>query len=93
MLTYSPSSYLQPFIRRYLIIESEEAVTNKVLPNTSLAISFRCKGEVSYVNGNSHHKLPATVISGLRRSVRLIHYEPGTANLIVLFTESGAAAF
>jgi AraC-like DNA-binding protein len=37
--------------------------------------------------------LPLQTISGLRKTVRLINYMPQTSSLVVLFKETGAAAF
>lgn len=43
-----PTELLRPFIQTYKIIESQDELVNRVLPNTSLAIAFRCKGRVNY---------------------------------------------
>lgn len=90
---YIPNDQLRPFIKAYRIIESKEELVNRVLPNTSLAIAFRFRGQISYINGTDKTNLPNTLISGLRKSVRLINYAPMTSVLIVLFTETGASAF
>jgi len=88
-----PTGLLRPFIRTYLIIESKEELVNRVLPDTSLAIAFKIKGQVNYITSNTSNGLPSSVISGLRKSVRLINYLKDTATIIVLFKETGAAAF
>ena len=90
---YIPTELLRPFIKTYRIIESQGEMTNRVLPNTSLAIAFRYKGQVTYKSDNTQTFLPASTISGLRKSVRLIHYQENTATIIVLFKETGAKAF
>ena len=90
---YIPTELLRPFIKSYRIIESQGEMTNRVLPNTSLAIAFRYKGQVTYKSDNTQTFLPASTISGLRKSVRLIHYQENTATIIVLFKETGAKAF
>lgn len=89
---YIPTDKLRPFIKTYRIIESENELTNRVVPNTSFAIAFRFKGQISYNNDTGKTDLPTT-FSGLRKSVRLINYAPNTSSLIVLFTETGAFAF
>ncbi|MBC9911412.1 helix-turn-helix transcriptional regulator [Chitinophaga varians] len=94
MKTYLPSPSLQPFIQAYRIIESQDEKVNRVLPDTTPAIAFRFKGQVRYLDGEqSAVILPASVISGLRSSVRLINYQPDTATMIVQFRAAGAAAF
>lgn len=90
---YIPTELLKPFIKSYRIIESEDEMTNRVLPNTSLTIAFRYKGQVSYKSDNAQDFLSASTISGLRKSVRLINYRKDTATVIVLFKETGAKAF
>lgn len=90
---YLPTELLRPFIRNYIIVESEDEMTNRILPNTSLALAFRYKGQVGYLSGGKQETLPALTISGLRKSVRLIHYLQDSATIIVLFKETGARAF
>lgn len=90
---YIPSELLRPFIKAYRIIESKNEITNRVLPNTSLAIAFRYKGQNSYLIDNKRDILPAFTFSGLRKSVRLINYSPNTSTFIVLFKENGASSF
>ena len=91
--TYIPTEILKPFINKYLIIESEDELVNRILPDTSLTVVFRFQGEVKYVNKDEVSKLPGSVISGLRKSVRLINYLKGSAALIIRFKETGARAF
>lgn len=93
IIDFIPTVQLKPFIKTYRIIESEDELTNRVLPSTSLAIAFRCKGTVSYIKENQSDKLPISTISGIRRSVRLINYEKETTTLVVQFKEAGAKAF
>ncbi|WP_428657266.1 helix-turn-helix domain-containing protein [Runella sp.] len=93
MEAYLPTALLRPFVKSYLIIESQEELVNRVLPGTSLAVAFRIKGQVNYLTESNSTVLPSTAISGLRKSVRLINYSKNTATLIVSFTETGANAF
>jgi len=88
-----PSELLRPFVKNYLLIESDDGTINRVLPGTSLAIAFRYKGQVNYIADNNSESVPASAISGLRRSVRLINYLKDTATVIVMFKEAAAAAF
>lgn len=88
-----PTDILRPYIKAYRIIESRDELVNRVVPNTSFAIAFRFKGQISYLNDADKSVLPIATFSGLRKSVRLINYAPQTSALIVLFTETGAAAF
>ena len=90
---YIPTELLRPFIKAYRIIESKNELTNRVLPNTSLAIAFRFKGQNGYIIDDKRYNLPTSTFSGLRKSVRLINYSQNTSAIIVLFKETGATAF
>ncbi len=94
MKTYQPSLPMQPFIQAYKIIESKDERVNRVLPDATPAIAFRFKGQIRYLAGDqSPVILPASVISGLRNTVRLINYQRYSAAIIVQFKPTGAAAF
>lgn len=80
---------MQPYIDGFRIIESEELIINRVLPGIVPVLALRLKGIVSAENEG----LPAFMISGLRKTPRLIQYHAGTANLLVLFKEGGMNAF
>ena len=90
---YIPTDQLRPFIKAYRIIESQDELVNRVLPNTSFTIAFRLMGQIAYINDDNKTTLPTTTFSGLRKSVRLINYAPKTTALIVLFTATGVSAF
>jgi len=89
----TPTALLKPFIRNYVIIESGEGAANRVLPDTSLVMAFRYKGEVAYVSGGSKNQLPLSVISGLRKSARLINYSQNAGAILVIFKEAAGSAF
>jgi AraC-like DNA-binding protein len=93
MHTYLPSAALRPFIRSYLVIESEGSFVNRLLPDTSLVIAFRFKGQTNYMQDHVADALPTSVISGLRKSARRVSYAKDTGNILVLFKEAGASAF
>lgn len=88
---YVPTDRLKPFIKAFLIIESDTGTQNRVVPDTSMVLSFRYRGSVT--DGSEGRSLPSSVISGIRKSARLLVYAPQTANLLVIFQEGGAAAF
>ncbi len=90
---YKPSALLSSSVAGYRVIESGEGVVNRVLPGTSIAVAFSFRGKVSHVTKESNTPLPKSMLSGLRKSVRLIGYAPGTSTLVVLFKPGGAAMF
>lgn len=91
--TYIPTPQLRPFIKSFLVIESFDDLVNRILPGTSLAIAFRYKGQVNYLKDDAYNSLPASTVTGLRKTVRLINYQKDSANIIVVFKEAGASAF
>jgi AraC-like DNA-binding protein len=93
MAQFLPSPVLQPYVKHFLFIETDQGMVNRILPDTSIVIAFRLKGNVSYSENGSTHKLPQTIISGIRETSRLVDYEKGATNLLVVFNEGGAAAF
>jgi len=88
--TYIPVAILQPFIKSFMIIESEYAVQNQILPDTAVVMAFRLRGTVVE---NDQVILPAAALGGLRKSYRSLSYAGNTANLLIVFREDGAAAF
>lgn len=90
---YLPTNVLKPFIKTFIIIESEHGMVSNILPDTSLVIAFRFSGAVTATIDGAQQVLASSVLSGIRRSSRSMAYAKGTANLLVVFHEAGAAAF
>jgi AraC-like DNA-binding protein len=90
---FLPSAALLPFVREFIIIESDLVTDSSAIPDTSMVMSFRYKGKVHLMDGEEKTTLPDTVVSGLRRSSRHFMYEENTSNLLVVFTEGGINAF
>ncbi|MGN8071138.1 helix-turn-helix domain-containing protein [Mucilaginibacter sp. 22184] len=93
MERHLPADILKPFVEHYLFIESEQGMENRVLPDTSVVMSFRYRGTISDEVAGIKNNLPGTVITGLRKSVRLINYLAQAATLLVIFKPGGAAPF
>lgn len=93
MEVHFPSQILSPFISRYLVMESHGEMVNRTLPDTSLVMSFRYKGQVRFLNQGTAHELSSFTLSGLRKTDRLINYSSHTANILVIFREAAAHAF
>ena len=91
--TYIPSEILRPYIRKYMVIETADERINRILPDTSFALAFRLKGQVNYLHGGSPDQLPFSVISGLRKTPRMVKYIENSATVIIHFKETGPAAF
>ena len=89
LLRFHPAIALQPYIREFVLIETDEATESMVIPDTSLVMSLRYRGQVL----KAQETVPGIVISGLRRSVRHFAYAPQTANFLVIFREGGISGF
>lgn len=93
MQQYLPAAILKPYVKAYLLIESEAGMTNHILPDTNLVMTFRYKGNVTWDEVNNQHSVPAIALSGIRKTARIIRYEKNTANFLVIFREAEASAF
>lgn len=93
MAQFLPSPILQPYIKTFLFIESEQRMVNRILPDTSIVIAFRLRGNVTFSDNGTTQNFPQSVISGIRERSRLVNYAKDTTNLLVIFKEGGAAAF
>lgn len=91
--TCLPADALKPYIKNYLVIESSNGAINRVLPDTSLVMAFRYKGNVNYTVEGIETRVPVSTISGLRRSSRLITYSEDSAAVLVIFKEAAASVF
>jgi len=90
---YPVAGPLQPFVRSFLIVESDAPVENRVLPDTSIVLAFRLRGQVAHTPQLRQQPVPGAVITGLQKTSRLLAYAQGTATLLVRFRDDGAAAF
>ncbi len=91
--THIPIDTLKPFVKAFMLIECEDGMDNKILPATSITIAFRYKGMVSYEEDGIKNSLPLSVVSGLRKSPRLICYSQRAATFLIVFKEGAASSF
>jgi hypothetical protein len=88
---YPASGLLKLYVKTFLIVASEQGAYNRLLPDTSIVLAFRLKGNITDKSQDSSQSLPNSVITGLRKSPRFLSYAQGTACLLVIFKEGGAA--
>lgn len=91
--TYIPCDVLKPFIRSFIIQETTEASTYKVLPDTGVVIGFQYKGRLSRLEEGNESPLSISGISGLADHSRTFRNSPDIGTLLILFKEAGAAPF
>jgi AraC-like DNA-binding protein len=90
---YIPAPALSPYIKGYMIIESNQGMDSHILPETAMVMAFRISGYVHHFDAGIKSKLPVSVITGIRKSVRHLSYDKHTATLLVRFREGGIPAF
>ena len=86
---FLPCALLQPFIRAFLVLDTEDGMLNRLLPDTSIVAAFRIRGKVGHAGGD----FPGAMVSGLRRSMREVQYSQQSTTLLVQFKEGKAASF
>lgn len=91
--TYMPCDVLKPFVKLFAISESDQAESYCVLPDTGLVMGFQYSGRLSYVKDGVKIPLNPMGITGLRDSFRMFSNEKNTGTVLVIFSETGAAAF
>ncbi|MFD0749257.1 helix-turn-helix domain-containing protein [Mucilaginibacter calamicampi] len=89
---FFPDKMLRPYIESFMIIESDDQVTNRILPEPILTMGFRFKGN-TFGGPSAEEKLPLSSITGVTKTLRLIRYEADSGVLVVRFKEAGALAF
>ncbi len=88
-----PTLKLRKYIKYFVISESPEARTYKVLPSTNLVMGFQYRGRLSVVTNQSANLLSVAGITGLQNSFRMYRNSANTGTILVCFTETGAAKF
>jgi AraC-like DNA-binding protein len=88
-LTLAPSEKLRPYIQRFLIVEYTSGWSTRLLPGPGMVAAFRFKGNC-LVNDV---KAPNALLTGLWDRTRTLTHGGSCANVLAMFTPTGAAAF
>jgi len=91
--TYIPCDQLKPFVKSFVVQETTEQSTYKVLPDTGLVIGFQYKGKLSRLQNETETPLSISGISGLADHSRIFKNSPDIGTVLVFFKEAGATAF
>lgn len=86
--TLAPSERLRPYIQRFLVVEYTSGWSNTLLPGTGMVAAFRFKGSC-LVNDA---KVANAVVTGLWDRTRTLTHAGSCANVLAMFTPTGAAA-
>lgn len=90
---YMPGDILRPYIKYFVISESEYEQAYKVLPDTSLVIGFQYKGKLAQVINGAEDTLSAMGVTGLQDSYRIFKSSANIGTVLVYFKEASASAF
>jgi len=93
MRIIQPVAALSPFIESFIIIESDEGLVNRLLPDTAIVMAFRYMGTVSQIDNTVSSIFPTFSVSGIWGTSRRVSYNKGAGNILTKFKEGGAAAF
>lgn len=91
--TYIPRDSLKPFIRSFVIQETAQESTYKVLPDTGVVIGFQYKGRLSRLDNHTETPLSVSGISGLADYSRTFKNSPDIGTVLVFFKEGAAVSF
>jgi AraC-like DNA-binding protein len=90
---FAPCDRLKPFVRHFVISEAEEAQCYPVLPDTALVMGFQYRGGLTHIRDDIAQPLAKAGITGLLDGYRLFRNQMGTGTVLVVFRETGLAAF
>jgi AraC-like DNA-binding protein len=85
----APSAALRPFVQHFLIVEYTAGWSTTLLPGTSLVAAFRFRGECRINDA----KAPNALVTGIWNRTRTLIHGGRCANVLVMFTPTGAASF
>jgi AraC-like DNA-binding protein len=91
--TYKPSPPLDRFVKLIAINGNDDANTYNVLPDTSIVMGFQYAGNLSWSMGDVTIPLSNAGITGLRDRYRTFSHSGHIGTVLVVFSETGAAAF
>jgi len=92
-LVILPSDILKPFIQSFVISETEQERTYKVLPGTDLVIGFQYKGRLHKIEDDRSALLAISGITGLADRSSTFHGSGKIGTVLVYFKEGGASQF
>jgi AraC-like DNA-binding protein len=90
---HAPCERLRPYVRHLVISETDGAARYPILPDTGLVMGFQYAGNLAYLQDDGAHPLATAGITGLLDGYRLFQNVAGTGTVLVVFRETGLAAF
>ncbi len=88
-----PTDRLKPYIKYFVVSESELNNEYKVFPSSGLVIGFQYSGQLTYIQGGLPHNLNSAGISGITDSYKVFRNSRDIGTVLVYFTEIGFTHF
>ncbi len=92
-LNFLPCDVLKPFIKSFVISETDQESTYRVLPDTGLVIGFQYRGQLHKIDNDKSVPLSHSGITGLTDHNRIFQNSAHTGTILVYFKEAGASQF
>ena len=90
---FIPSDILKPFVKSIVTTLNAGAGTYTILPGTSIVMGFQFSGKLALRESEKTIALKAAGVTGLIDTYRVFSNAPNTGSVLVMFSETGAAAF
>jgi AraC-like DNA-binding protein len=90
---YLPTEKLKPYIKYFVVSESELESEYSVFPSSGLVIGFQYKGQLATIKNNAEIKLKPAGITGISDGYKVFKNSPDTGTVLVYFTEVGFTQF
>jgi AraC-like DNA-binding protein len=88
-----PADRLKPYVKYFVVSESELENEYKVFPSSGLVIGFQYKGQLSTIKGNTENKLTSAGITGITDGYKIFKNSANIGTILVYFTEIGFTHF
>lgn len=88
-----PTDNLKPYIKYFVVSETELENEYKVLPSSGLVIGFQYKGKLATIKDGRESKLTSAGITGITDSFKIFKNSAGIGTVLVYFTETGFTHF
>lgn len=90
---FIPTDKLKPYIKYFVVSESDVENEYKVFPSSGLVIGFQYKGQLAILKNNSENKLTSAGITGISDSYKIFKNSANIGTILVYFTETGFTHF
>lgn len=90
---YIPSDILKPYIKYYVVSESNEENHYKVLPSNGLVMGFQYTGRLLNITDDSPKLLSQSGITGISGSFKIFQNKGAIGTVLVYFRETGYIRF